>query len=601
MTVIQTYEIDIEYIGRDKGAQAQADHLGSIIGGLQGHLDGVASRIERVGLAAAGMIGGAATLGVRMLVQGVTGLNSDLESTRIGMAAVFAGSHVTGNFNQGLQVAAATLEEIRTAAAAIPGETSDLVGIFRDIQPLALGTGASVHQVVEQSAQLASVAATLGLNFHEAGREYANLLAGRAGVENNLWNRMGMGVGAQQFNQMSQARRAALLGSQLQTLGGPALVAYQHSWQGLTSTVMDFAHRQQGVFTAPLFDAAKSRLESITGLLERRGPEIEAQVSRWGHELSHWFNVGYEQGERFFHYVQGNWRQLRDEVLRAGERIVGIWALARGGSAALGTASSVANVVQMLGGGASVAGAGTTAGGVVSAGGLGAAGVATGAALFMAAPALVALADGSYDTRGALTRLGGSFDFAGSQAMEMGRTWQPIIDRLGGDTLDNIVNVTNGLGYLSGGIMKVVTLIGRIPGLQYLTLPGILSLPGRVSDTVTGWLGLHRVEGNAGQVAGMNPMEQMRESMHSQGENLRSLMHGMSADQRAHLQAAASTSAHGQRRPDAARGHTTINNHFRIEQAENPERLAITMQHVLEREMRNPTQAATPGLNLLHT
>jgi hypothetical protein len=49
----------------------------------------------------------------------------------------------------------------------------------------------------------------------------------------------------------------------------------------------------------------------------------------------------------------------------------------------------------------------------------------------------------------------------------------------------------------------------------------------------------------------------------------------------------------------ARKGHTTIHNHFRVEQADNPERLALGVMHILTRELRNPTQSARPGLTTL--
>ena len=56
------------------------------------------------------------------------------------------------------------------------------------------------------------------------------------------------------------------------------------------------------------------------------------------------------------------------------------------------------------------------------------------------------------------------------------------------------------------------------------------------------------------------------------------------------------TSRPGDRqRPASPAGHTTIHNHFVIEQADNPERVAVTVQHVMERELRHPTQAAFGG------
>jgi hypothetical protein len=52
------------------------------------------------------------------------------------------------------------------------------------------------------------------------------------------------------------------------------------------------------------------------------------------------------------------------------------------------------------------------------------------------------------------------------------------------------------------------------------------------------------------------------------------------------------------RDPNAAarKHHTTIHNNFKIEQAENPERVALSVAHVMRNQLRNPTQPAPSGL-----
>ena len=75
MTTVATYEVDVDYVGRDKGAQGAADKLGLSIGQLQGHLgtvrgglDTVIGGMERLALGAAALGVGAGAMGVRMLV-----------------------------------------------------------------------------------------------------------------------------------------------------------------------------------------------------------------------------------------------------------------------------------------------------------------------------------------------------------------------------------------------------------------------------------------------------------------------------------------------------------------------------------------------------
>jgi len=76
VTVVQTYEVDVAFRGRDQGAQAMADKLGVSLTGLQGRLDGAVASMERVGMAGLSLAAGGALLGVRALTHGVNELNA---------------------------------------------------------------------------------------------------------------------------------------------------------------------------------------------------------------------------------------------------------------------------------------------------------------------------------------------------------------------------------------------------------------------------------------------------------------------------------------------------------------------------------------------
>ncbi len=614
MSVVKTYEVDVVYRGKDQNAQSTADHIGASIGFLQGGLDSVNSglgvatgMIERVGMVAVSAVGVGAVAAFGLLSSGVGGLNAELEASRIGIAATIGDSGIANGFTESLGLARDTMAEIRTAAAAIPGETRDLLGIFRDIQQPAQAAGATLHQMVGDAANIASSAATLGVEFQQAGREYAQLLQGRAGAHNTFGMRLGI-TDAESFNRMGAAARLAFVEARVASVGGgAALEAYRHSWMGLTGSVMDFVHMSEQRLTEPLFDAAKVRLEEITQYLDVHGPEINATLDRWGSSLAHGFDVAYESGTRLVTYVRDHWREFRDELVRDGKHIAEVYVGLQATRGALGLASgglqmaAWANQAGLLGGGGALEGLG---GGALAAG--------AGAAAALVIPAAVAVADGSFDVASAATTMGGALGDLRTNLSDLGTSLQPVMDVVGTTVLTGMTTLGSGLIELASGVVWTADAIVGGVGAILSNIPGASELGDALSGRRT-WVDGH---GEVNLTAGEAAASGARGAAHLRGwmASRRAAQRGTDAAQAAYEQAQvgdpsgsswetpamrAFIARHPVQRPNA---HGTIvhqTNHFRIEQSDNPERLALTVQHVLQREVRAPTQSPRAGVTTL--
>ena len=168
---------------------------------------------------------------------------------------------------EGMSVASSVMAQMRKDAAALPGEFRDLVGIFKTISVPGFQAGASIDQIRSLAAQAMAVSQVMGLPMEQASREMAMLLEGRAGAPHNVLGMRMAGLGgerAEAFNKMPAADRLETVRKELEKFA-PAIEAYSHSFEGLSSTLVDNAKRFLGLATAPIFDRIKGVLSDANG------------------------------------------------------------------------------------------------------------------------------------------------------------------------------------------------------------------------------------------------------------------------------------------------------------------------------------------------
>lgn len=576
MTAAQTYTVDVVYHGRDQGAQGMADHIGVSLQGLQVRLDAVTSGMERVGMAGVAAIGGIAAMGVRTLARDMVHLNSVTQDTEIGIAGMLQANGGAASFAAGMRDASGVLAQIRRDADALPGEAQDFVNVFSVALPAALQSGMrSAFDVARFTNQFAAVGIALHVDADQSGRDLRLLLQGRAGAQVAMWNQLQALVGktAEEFNQMTAPQRLSAL-QQATGRYGDMVGAFGGTFSTAMTTVIGKAHRLEEIATKPIFDRATERLQEMGNYLTVHAPEIEARVDRWGHAAARAFDTAYDRAGRLVVYVRDHWRELASEVEATGRRVLTVYGTMRAGSLAL-------SAVQTVGGIANAAGSmglGSAAGGA----GLAAAGPVAAVALLATAAAGLALHDGAFDASAALRDLDPSLRILRSGVVDLGDAMRPVIVAYGSTMLDAITGfagvvmpIVGGLSTVLGTVIKLETEVARFAidpwRNAYRQLVGSREGPG-VANSANYDPTLTDANTRAGApIAGF------------------------------HATATARPGGNGNNSPTmAARTHhTTIHNHFKIEQADNPERVALSVVSVMRRELRNPTQSARPGLTTL--
>ncbi len=244
---------------------------GSLASAFEGAVEGAASLAATLG-----QVGAVAAIGA--VTYGTLVLNKELENTQIALAAIFGANGITTSMPEGMSVAADVMSQMRKDAAALPGEFRDLVGIFKTISIPGFQAGASVDEVRAVAAQAMAVSQVMGLPMEQASRELAMLLEGRAGAHNVLGMRLAglAGQRAEAFNKLTAADRLATVRTELEKFA-PAIEAYSHSFEGLSSTLVDNAKRFLSLATTPIFDRIKGVLSDANSWFD----DNQDKVTLW--------------------------------------------------------------------------------------------------------------------------------------------------------------------------------------------------------------------------------------------------------------------------------------------------------------------------------
>lgn len=297
-----------------------------VIGIGAGLADAFTGAVEKVGAMAlsVGALAGAAGIGA--VIYGVTHLNNELESTKISLAAIFGANGQTNSFAEGMDLAGETMAKIRQDAKALPGETEDLIRIFRSISIPSFQAGKDIGGIESMSAKFMAFGAVAGMQQETVAREAAMLLEGRAGAHNMLGLRLA-GLGgdaAKSFNQKSAAERFDFLSKELNKYGD-SIAYYSHSFDGLSSTLKDNAKNFLRMATEPLFGRIKDALEGVNGWFDANQTRVERWAQLIGDKLAAAFDFAIdtikEWAPAIESFANAAWKDLSDLWDRLGPSI----------------------------------------------------------------------------------------------------------------------------------------------------------------------------------------------------------------------------------------------------------------------------------------
>lgn len=284
---------ELDKVGaKAKGLDSQFKNIGASLGS---GLSGAAGAFERVGDAAVGVIAKMGAIGAAGVAAGVAfgvGLNSEIEKTKISLAAIFTAQGVTGGMTAGLEVASSTIKEMRKDASMLPGEFKDLLSFFKLGATPGFQLGASTKQLEKMSANAMAAAAAVGVNMDQAAREYAQLLQGRSGSHNVFGSMLGFTGGeSKKFNALTGDERLKAIEGALNKYQG-SIETFGTSFDAISSTFKDNAKETLRRATEPIFSRVKEQLSLANKWFDAHEYQVGQFADKVGVTLEHGFDVG---------------------------------------------------------------------------------------------------------------------------------------------------------------------------------------------------------------------------------------------------------------------------------------------------------------------
>lgn len=375
-------------------------------------------------------IGATAAFGA--MTVGVVGLNKELENTRISIASILEVQGFAPNITQGMGQAGDIMTKMRKDAAALPGEFSDLIAIFRTIATPGSNAGMTVERLEALSAKAMAAGAVMQLPSAMVGREMAMAMDGRVGTHNVFAMRLGIqGEEATKFRALNAPKKAEYLEEKLGKYKG-AIDAFSNSYEAASTTAVDAGKKFLSDATFPLFDRVKHELQNINTWFGKNA----STVDYWAYEIGQQLGLAFDKGKAI---LLEYGPLMLDFGSSAFERLKATWAeikpMAESIGASIkealkdpGTLDKIIMALKLYGaikiGGGIMDAVGGPLGGIVSAGGalgkLGG-GVAEAAGMANASSGLGGFANGAAAVGGAdVMGMGGLAASVGGAAMALG-------------------------------------------------------------------------------------------------------------------------------------------------------------------------------------
>lgn len=276
MTIV-TNKVNTQFTANIGQAVTGFNAISSVAGRVSGAISGITSMLNPLNLAIGGLtVGGA--------IAGITELGSAFELTRntlagtLGALGIAGGADPTERFRNGLGLAAATMERIEVAAAALPGEAEDYITVFRAGLPvLQASVGGTLADMTDFANRFTAIGRTFGVESQQLAMDLQRLLrAGRGGAGTDVrtfqqllpFMRTVAGhadITADAFNRMTAPERVALLNQAFEGLG-PMLEEAGGTWDSMSGAITSTIRSLTRQATSPLFDGIKNSLGRINEL-----------------------------------------------------------------------------------------------------------------------------------------------------------------------------------------------------------------------------------------------------------------------------------------------------------------------------------------------
>jgi hypothetical protein len=268
------------------------------------------SNANMVGLA----LGGIGVAGFGMMAHGAVSARAEVEDLQIILASTIQLTNKQfsqmGTFaneaGTAMGEAHRQMEMIELAAAAAPGETRDLLNIYKAVLGPLTAAGQSAEKIVDLTQGAAIASQALGIDFQNMAFGMGKLISGQVQSDDMLFRMLRsqklITQSAEEWKALPQAERLKKINELMDKYRANADLIGS-TWSAMTGTIASVVKMLGGAFVSPLFDAMKETLNPIVEMfLGASNASSDARRAIMGH----WKEVARSAGETLvpiFRYV----------------------------------------------------------------------------------------------------------------------------------------------------------------------------------------------------------------------------------------------------------------------------------------------------------
>ncbi len=300
-------------------------------------LSSVAEHAQRSAVGLRNLALGAGAVGVG-LAAALVKSNRDLENQTLAMTGLINANlqfknarggllNQEENFRASMRASNKVIDQMRADAAKGAGNTEERILAFNATLNAVTGAAGGNLQTVRKLANQVVTVSKLSLQLMndpaQAARDAQAILEGRAQADVNLFQFLKAQLGdAGAFNKLTAPERLERFTKALSGIATPSLIKAQaQSFDGLTSSLGDFAAKLTQVLGGPLFARIRQGLSSILTRLSDSQDTLTIWAQRVGEGIGRGFDLALQFGSRLAAFTQSTIIPIFNQVWPVIQRI----------------------------------------------------------------------------------------------------------------------------------------------------------------------------------------------------------------------------------------------------------------------------------------
>jgi hypothetical protein len=193
-----------------------------------------------------------------------------------------------------VKLAADEMDRLEVAAAKAPGETEDLLGIYKQIVGPLSAMGKDLDYVQKTTVSTAIMASALGLRFEDAAFGMQKLISGQVQSDDMLFRMLRsqklITESAEQWKALDQETRLLKLTKVMDKYGDRA-DQVGNTWTAVSGTVTSIVKIMERAVISPIFEKVRDSVHKLTDQFLSNMDTYKKMGESWGHALYGGFEI----------------------------------------------------------------------------------------------------------------------------------------------------------------------------------------------------------------------------------------------------------------------------------------------------------------------